>query len=29
MPAAAIRTTMEGGWTMLVGKKLKEVVESQ
>ncbi|MFJ6210391.1 SRPBCC domain-containing protein [Lysinibacillus sp. NPDC092081] len=29
MPAEAIRTTMDGGWTMLVGKKLKEVVESQ
>lgn len=28
LPANDIRNTMDGGWTMLVGKKLKEFVEA-
>lgn len=28
MPAEAVQKNMDGGWTMLVGKKLKEFVEA-
>ncbi|MFJ7668720.1 SRPBCC domain-containing protein [Lysinibacillus sp. NPDC097195] len=29
MPAEAVRKNMDGGWTMLVGKKLKEIAEAK
>ncbi len=28
MPADAVRQNMDNGWSMLVGKKLKETVET-